>query len=85
MLIIRIGLSPFPVITTRINTFLVGNPDKILHMPLLLGRGPRPVYIYIYMNQKIYIANSWLVINVMLMVGGLPSWANPPSNNPFHK
>ena len=37
---VSLGLSPFPVIvTTRIITFLVGDPELNLHLPLLLGRG----------------------------------------------
>ena len=44
---IYIGLSPLPVIvTTRIITFLVGNPELNLHLPLLLGGGTTQ-YIYI--------------------------------------
>ena len=36
---VKVGFSPFPVIvTTRIITFLVGNPYKP-SFPLLLGRG----------------------------------------------
>ena len=34
------GLSPLPVtVTARIITFLVGDPELNLHLPLLLGRG----------------------------------------------
>ena len=39
--IVHVGLSSFPVIvTTRIITFLVGNPYKP-SFPLLLGRGTK--------------------------------------------
>ena len=35
-----LGFSPFPVtVTTRIITFLVGDPNLNLHLPLLLGGG----------------------------------------------
>ena len=38
-----LGLSPLPVrVTTRIITFLVGNPNLNLHLPLLLGGGLSP-------------------------------------------
>ena len=51
---IYIGLSPLPVrVTTRIITFLVGNPYKS-SFPLLLGGGTTQ-YIYIYMCIYIYI------------------------------
>ena len=37
---IYLGLSPLQVtVTTRIITFLVGNPEKNLHFPPLLGGG----------------------------------------------
>ena len=54
---IYIGLSPLPVrVTTRIITFLVGNPYKS-SFPLLLGGGTTQ-YIYICVFIYIYIYTS---------------------------
>ena len=55
---IYLGLSPLPVrVTTRIITFLVGNPYKP-SFPLLLGRGDNPIYIYIYI--LIYVLHRYI-------------------------
>ena len=44
---IYIGCGPHPVtVTTRIITFLVGNPYKPSFVTVT-GRGPHPIYIYI--------------------------------------
>ena len=54
--VVQLGLSPFPVIVTnRIITFLVGDPNLNLHLPLLLARGTTQntailEYIHIYFN-----------------------------------
>ena len=43
---VYLGLSPFPVIvTTRIVSCLVGDPNLNLHLPLSLGRGDNPMYV----------------------------------------
>ena len=40
---VSLGTTPHPVtVTTRIVTFLIGNPELNLHFWLLLGGGPRP-------------------------------------------
>ena len=55
--VVYFGLSPFPVIvTTRIITFLVGNPYNP-SVPLLLGRGTTQSIL-------IYKIQSWKGLNV---------------------
>ncbi len=57
---IYVGLSPFPVIvTTRIITFLVGNPYKP-SFPLLLGRGTTQ-YIWLYVSMlNLGLMETWI-------------------------
>ena len=46
------GLSPLPVtVTTRIITFLVGDPNLNLHLPQLLGGGTTQVILGIISFQ----------------------------------
>ena len=49
---IQLGCTPHPVrVTTRIITVFSREPVINLYLPLLLGRGVDPIYIYIiYIN-----------------------------------
>ena len=77
MLIICIGLSPFPVITTRINSFLVTNPNLNLQYAsiktLWMGRGATPsIYIYLHRYLTIYIYILYIYIVYILYMYILP-------------
>ena len=49
-----LGCPPFPVtVTTRIVTFLVGDPELNLHLPQLLGGGTIQVIYYIYTKKPV--------------------------------
>ena len=63
---IYFGLSPLPVtVTTRIITFLVGDPNLNLHLPQLLGGGT---------TQHLLFTNGWIKLRFqvwMVQAAGL--------------